>query len=1046
MTTAQRPNYGRRLMPVVLDESAKSDPGRLYAAIPKSRDVADGFRDVTTAEMSRCVNFMAHWIEQRFPLRSGFETISFIGIPDLRGAVVFLAAVKCGYKLLLPSPRNPPATNVSLMDQTTCTTLLYAVEVEPMVKPFQEMRPNLRMEAIPSFDEMINSSPAEFPYLKSFDEACNDPVVVLQSSGSTGHPKPITMTHGSFSVLDNEHNIPDVPGRKKRDWSMWNFDGEARVYTVFPFFHLAGFLCYTLQTIFMNASPVLGPPHMIPDGALLRSVMTHQKLRSIFLPPAVIEQLLHEPNGIDFFKDLDFLVYSGAPLNPEIGNPLSKVVEIISLFGSTEVYPQPKLAPIATEDWMYHEFNPHVKHEMRPFDSETFELVILVDESTKKTAAVYHNLPGVTEYETKDLFVRHPQKPGLFKYFGRKDDIIVLANGEKFNPIPLELNVQNDPSLKGVLLVGHQRTRAALLIEPKEPFDIDHRRALMERLWPLVDKSNLLIPGQGRIQKKMLCCAIPEKPFVRTGKGTIVRKLTEEAYKDEINYLYSENADDKIKVTLKSVTKKMYERDAVINFLREIIAMSFPKVTDLEVDEDFTAYGLDSEQTVAIASSLKRNLRDVTSMPVDWISPTTIFRYSTINELCNLISTFLNDGVAPDEFLDHYRTRTIEEAVAKYSNGYPDKTDTAASATHISETPENITVALVGSTGYLGLHLTATLLRDARIGQIICLNRASDARERQEAALLKLGNTSQSSLKKINYLTVDFNQRSMGLSSDIWRKLGTDTDVVIFNAWQSNFALPLRAFYPFLSATRELAILAASSPRKMRIVFVSTLAAVSKPAQETIAPESLVETPLAALNQGYAESKLVAERILAIASKQSGISVTIARVGQIGGPANENTGDWAEQAWLSSIVRTSKALKSLPSHVTSINWIPVDTLATILHKFAMHLEPRALQFYNVCHPQPKPWDLLIQVLRKQLDIQNVVPLRDWVKLLKSISDQSTLDMDQMPALKLLNYFDSLGNGIEDARYETDQTFKQANITVTNLDEALLARWLSGWSF
>src|SRR5689334_7920646 len=113
----------------------------------------------------------------------------------------------------------------------------------------------------------------------------------------------------------------------------------------------------------MNASPVLGPPNMIPDGPLLKNVMLHQKLRSIFLPPAIIEQLLHEPNGIDFFKGLDFLTYSGAPFNPELGERLSKVVDLVSPFGSTEVYPQPELAP-SREDWMWHEFNPSVKHEM----------------------------------------------------------------------------------------------------------------------------------------------------------------------------------------------------------------------------------------------------------------------------------------------------------------------------------------------------------------------------------------------------------------------------------------------------------------------------------------------------------------------------------------------------------------------------------------------------------------------------------------------------------------------------------------------------------
>ncbi|KAI0416363.1 hypothetical protein F5X98DRAFT_388112 [Xylaria grammica] len=1050
MTAIRRPDYGKRLMPVVLDELAKADPNRLYAAIPKSADVQDGFRDITAADVARCVNFMALWIEQKLGRSSSFETVSFIGIPDLRGAVIFQALVKCGYKLLLPSPRNPPSTTVSLMGQTNCATLLHTPEVGPLVRPLQELKSDLRTEAIPSFDEMMGSVPAEFPYSKSFDEAYNDPVVVLHSSGSTGIPKPITMTHGSFAVLDNEHNLPGIPGRKNRDWSMWTFKGEARVYTVFPFFHVAGFLCHTVQTIFMNASPVLGPPHLVPDGALLKSVMTHQKLRSMFLPPAIVEQLLHEPNGIDFFKNLDFLVYSGAPFNPVIGDQLSKVVELISPFGSTEVYPQPELAPIATKDWDYHEFNPHVKHEMRPFGNETFELVILVDESTKQTAATYHNIPGVAEYQTKDLFVRHPEKANLYKYYGRKDDIIVLANGEKFNPIPLELNVQNEPSLKGALLVGNRRTRAALLVESKEHLDEIGRRELLENLWPLVEKSNLLVPGQGRVQKTMLICASSDKPFVRTGKGTIVRKLTEEAYNEEIDRLYSQQTGDGFKVSLKPTTleptaKPIYERDAIAKFVREIVTWSFPEAANMQDHDDFAAHGLDSEQTVLIVSSLKRSLREITPKSIDWITPRIIFRHSTVESLGELVSKLINDGVVPDEFIDLYRSRAIEEAVVEYSKGLPGRTNANSTSTHASGPSELPTAALVGSTGYLGLYLTATLLRDNNIGHIICLNRARDAAKRQEADLLKLDQSLRSVFGKLSYITINFDQPLLGLTSDSYQRLATEVDVLIFNAWQSNFALPLRAFHPFLSATREIANLAAHSHRNMRVLFVSTIGAIGSIAQESAAPESLVEAPLAALNSGYAESKLVAERILAIASRQTGIPVSIARVGQIGGPAERHAGEWADQAWLSSIARTAKTLGCLPSQVASVDWIPVDSLAKILHGFAVNSEPQALQFYNVCHPRPQPWDLFLRVLRKRLGVQSVVPLRDWVKLLQDIGNQDMIDMDKMPAVKLLNYYKTLGGGTEGARYATDQAFKRVDFPIPELEESLLDRWLTGWS-
>lgn len=47
------------------------------------------------------------------------------------------------------------------------------------------------------------------------------------------------MTNGSFAVLDYERTLPGLPGRKKMDHSIWDFEGEGRVYSVFPFFHVS---------------------------------------------------------------------------------------------------------------------------------------------------------------------------------------------------------------------------------------------------------------------------------------------------------------------------------------------------------------------------------------------------------------------------------------------------------------------------------------------------------------------------------------------------------------------------------------------------------------------------------------------------------------------------------------------------------------------------------------------------------------------------------------------------------------------------------------
>ena len=97
---ATQPRFGRRLLPRILDDEAVSNPTRPFAAIPRSEDLADGFRDVTFAQVANAVNHVAFRLQAMFgPPKHDFETLTYVGIPDLRYNVVFYAAVKCGYKV-----------------------------------------------------------------------------------------------------------------------------------------------------------------------------------------------------------------------------------------------------------------------------------------------------------------------------------------------------------------------------------------------------------------------------------------------------------------------------------------------------------------------------------------------------------------------------------------------------------------------------------------------------------------------------------------------------------------------------------------------------------------------------------------------------------------------------------------------------------------------------------------------------------------------------------------------------------------------------------
>ncbi|KAI8625972.1 acetyl-CoA synthetase-like protein [Xylariaceae sp. FL1651] len=1062
MTVSEEQSYGRRLMPLVLDKLARAMPSKLFATIPNTADLSDGFRDISFSDMARCINFMARWIEDSFGRSDSFETLAYIGIPDLRGVVIFYAAVKCGYKLLIPSPRNPSATTLSLLGQTSCSKLVHTAEVAPLVKPLVNLESGLRCETLPSFDHMLDSNPAPYPYEKDFGEAENEPVLVLHSSGSTGLPKPITMTHGSFAVMDNDKNLPEIPGRKRRDWSMWNFEGEARVYSIFPFFHLGGFMSFAFNPVLNNASPVLGPPFMLPDGNLLRAIKQHNKLRSIILPPSIVEQIVQEPNGIEIFQDVDFLISSGAPISPAVGERLSPVIEIRQPYGSTEMMLIPELDP-GRNEWAYHEFNPHYRHEMQLYDpnEQTYEFVVLADDSDKYTTAVYHNLPGVKEYHTKDLFTQHPEKPNLYKYYGRCDDIIVLANGHKLNPLPMESKLQSRSDIKGAIVVGNRRSHTLLLVEPRDIYeDVTTQDAFLQNLWPFVENCNSLIAGQGRIQRGHVVCAVPERPFIRTGKGTIVRKLSEELYKGEIEELYSSSSSSQeasTSVSLKPTLKPVFELPAVAQFLREILALSFAPAATISEDEDFFAYGLDSVQTLEIASNLRRNLKSVTSNPVMWITPRTIFHNSTLADLSNLLRVFLNDGVVPEERTDLTQAQKIDEAVKKHIEALP-----KTSAPCITESKKPSSVALIGSTGYIGIHVFAALLKDPDITHIYCLNRSSDAQQRQEAALPQVSSSEdvQSLAHKVEYMTIAFGKPYLGLSETQYHTLVEEVDVIMYNAWKLDFGLSLRSFDPFLKAMRDIVEISITGARSKHIIFVSSLSSVgnlSSAADASAdvalrgAPESLVEDALAPLNFGYAQSKHVAERILAAASRQSGIPVSIVRVGQVGGSINEHGAAWPEQRWISALLRTAKTMGCMPNHVALIDWIPVESVAAVLGALIVRPtqpdtgEHKAEVFHIYPTQQPSRWELLVDIMRKTYGVTETLPLREWTKKLRSVAENATTDdIARMPALKVLDFYEATGDGLENVQVDTDRVVSFSGINIPPATEQLVDRWLRDW--
>lgn len=94
------PDYGRKLLPVAIDERAENDPSSVYCSLPyDDDDLSKGYEDITYQVFANAINQMAWFIHQKFGPSDNFDTFAYMGIPDMRYMIMQMAAAKTGYKV-----------------------------------------------------------------------------------------------------------------------------------------------------------------------------------------------------------------------------------------------------------------------------------------------------------------------------------------------------------------------------------------------------------------------------------------------------------------------------------------------------------------------------------------------------------------------------------------------------------------------------------------------------------------------------------------------------------------------------------------------------------------------------------------------------------------------------------------------------------------------------------------------------------------------------------------------------------------------------------
>lgn len=435
------------------------------------------------------------------------------------------------------SPRNRPEMQVALLEKLQCTILFTPKETSETTRIVLETR-KMDKYILPDLEYFLDPTPVEsYPYNKTFEEACEDPYVVMHSSGTTGIPKILVLKLGSTATHDF-FSLPPKSG--DAPWFVSSWTGK-RVLTNFPWVHAGG--AHILSSgIYNDFVPVIpaGWPYKATDANHLH---VHANVSSAWYSPSVLVDIARNPEFLKNMSNLESVSYSGGPLPKESAIAISKYTHIFGSIGSTETGILPSEIP-PRDMWDYYKFNERLGHTFRHYVDDLYELVHVKDKAKRHFQAVFFTLPDIDRYDMRDLYVEHPKHPGWWRSSGRIDDVVIMADAKKLHPVPYEAVIEQHPGIETALICGTGRTRPAILVQPvKWPESEEEERQLIDSSVPYLEKANESGPVFGRLIKELIVVTKPEKPMARAGgKDTVQRKRSLDLYIDEINQIY-ENAE-----------------------------------------------------------------------------------------------------------------------------------------------------------------------------------------------------------------------------------------------------------------------------------------------------------------------------------------------------------------------------------------------------------------------------------------------------------------------------------------------------------------------